>query len=48
LETLKQQGGIMESSRIKKKALIYAAIVCLSIGLAGQAPAVGRLKKFNG
>ena len=37
----------MESRRIKKKALIYAAIVCLSIGLAGQAPAADKVIKIG-
>ena len=37
----------MESSRIKKTALIYAAIVCLSIGLAGQAPAADKVIKIG-
>ena len=37
----------MKSRRIKKKALIYAAIVCLSIGLAGQTPAADKVIKIG-
>jgi branched-chain amino acid transport system substrate-binding protein len=37
----------MKFSGIKKKALIYAAIVCLSFGLAGQASAVDKVIKIG-
>lgn len=37
----------MEFSRIKKLVFIYAAIVCLSIGLAAQAPAADKVIKIG-
>jgi branched-chain amino acid transport system substrate-binding protein len=37
----------MEFSRIKKMVFIYVSIVCLSIGLAAQAPAADKVIKIG-